>query len=217
MISIETIRIKLRSLYINMTSGLRGKVIKNKNITVISNNCWSGFIYQSYRLQYNSPTIGLFFMPYDYIEFLKNLRALVNEPIEFIKYKESKYYNYFSDWDTFGKYPIGKFKGSDIEIHFLHYNTNEEARESWERRCKRINWDKLIVKFNDQNGCTQDDIRKFDELNFKNKLCFVSSNNKQVKSNNAIRIKCKGDSIETSYEPFGNSKYININELINNI
>lgn len=34
--------------------------IKNKNVSIISNNCWGGFMYQEHRLRYNSPFIGLF-------------------------------------------------------------------------------------------------------------------------------------------------------------
>lgn len=33
-------------------------------------------------------------------------------------------------------YPIGKLE--DLEIHFLHYKTENEAREKWERRTLRM-------------------------------------------------------------------------------
>lgn len=217
MITIETIRIKLKSFYINKTSKFRAKKINDNSITIISNNCWAGFIYQSYNMEYNSPTIGLFFMPDDYVEFLQNIKKWVYEPIEFINYKESKYYNYYKTWNQFGSYPIGKFKNSDIEIHFLHYINENEAITTWKRRVERINWNKILYKFNDQNGCTQEAVNKFDKLDLKNKLCFISSSNKNVHSNNSIKIKCKNESIQTSYEPVGKSKYININDLINSI
>ena len=35
------------------------------------------------------------------------------------------------------------------------------------------NWDKLLVKFNDQNGCTEMEVNKFMKLPFKNKLFFT--------------------------------------------
>lgn len=55
---------------------------------------------------------------------------------------------------------------SDLEI------IEQEAREKWERRIKRINWDKLLVKFNDQNGCTETEVNRFMGLPYKNKLFF---------------------------------------------
>lgn len=216
MITIETIRIKVRSLYINITANLRGKKIKNKDITIISNNCWSGFIYQSYNLKYNSPTIGLFFMPDDYIKFLKDIKKWIYEPIEFIDSHNSKYYSYYKEWNKFGKYPIGKFKNSDIEIHFLHYVDKEDAVRCWDRRVKRINWNKILYKFNDQNLCTNNHIKEFCNLEYKNKICFTHKEYRDpcVKY---IKIPKKYSEIQTSYEPFGRSTIININEIINNL
>ena len=39
---------------------------------------------------------------------------------------------------------------------------------------KRVNFDKLIVKFNDQNLCNDMLIKEFCELPYKNKICFVA-------------------------------------------
>lgn len=34
--------------------------LKNKCFTIISNNCWGGFVYQKFNLQYRTPFVGLF-------------------------------------------------------------------------------------------------------------------------------------------------------------
>lgn len=57
----------------------------------------------------------------------------------------------------------------------LHYPTLEEAREKWERRCSRINWDNLFIKFSQMNGCTYEDLAAFDAIPFRNKICFTAS------------------------------------------
>src|SRR5690606_34022267 len=67
-------------------------------------------------------------------------------------------------------------------IVFLHYKSEKEAFEKWERRKKRINWNNLIVKFNDQNLCTDDLIEEFDKMDFQNKLCFTSKPYKKLNS-----------------------------------
>lgn len=57
-----------------------------------------------------------------------------------------------------------------IEIFFLHYHSEQEAKEKWERRMQRINWNKLLIKFNDQKWCTQTEVDEFMKLPYKNKL-----------------------------------------------
>lgn len=216
MISYETIRIKLRREYIKKTSIFRRKKINSTNFTIISNNCWGGFIYQSYRVKYNTPTIGLFFMADDYIEFISDIKRWIYQPIDFINFKESRYYEHFKDWNKFGDYPIGKFKNSNIEIHFLHYGSEKEVLDNWERRLKRINWNKVLYKFNDQNLCTIEHIKKFSELPYKNKICFTSRNY-NIKNTVYVKSTKNYSEIRTSYEPFGDSKYCNVNKLINEL
>ena len=69
------------------------------------------------------------------------------------------------------KYPIGLINNK-IEIHFLHYKTEKEAKSKWNRRVKRINWNNLYIKMDDRDGCTLDIIKRFDQLPFKNKIFF---------------------------------------------
>ena len=72
--NIEGIRLKINKFFRLTFAKKRNKKLKNKNFTIISNNCWGGMIYESYNLRKDSPTIGLFIMPKDYIKFIKNLK-----------------------------------------------------------------------------------------------------------------------------------------------
>lgn len=153
-------------------------ILKNKEFTIISNNCWAGRIYQRYGLQYTSPTIGLLLFADDYIKFLSNLKYYLSLDLKFISKKESRYYEHYTEKDKY--YPIGVL--DDIEVIFLHYKSEKEAEEKWNRRKQRINWNNLIVKFNDQNLATEKNIRDFDNLPYKNKLCFVSKKIEGTKS-----------------------------------
>lgn len=87
----------------------RKKELKYKDFTIISNNCWGGMIYESYNLPKCTPTVGLFFMAEDYIEFLSDLRGYVYGNLSFISPSETK-------WKTmppvredkrYGSYPVG--------------------------------------------------------------------------------------------------------------
>lgn len=69
--------------------------------------------------------------------------------------------------------PIGKL-GGEVEIVFLHNHSDEEAREKWSRRCKRINWDNIILKFSEQNYASLEQLRIVDSLPYEKKLIFTS-------------------------------------------
>lgn len=70
-------------------------------------------------------------------------------------------------------YPIGLLDGK-VEVHFLHYHSEEEAATKWYRRAKRVNFDKLLVVGMDQNLCKEEDMKNFENLPFQNKIFFSS-------------------------------------------
>ena len=173
----EGLRLKILKFRRLGLASYRKKQLKSTDFTIISNNCWGGMIYESYNLPKESPTVGMFFMAKDYIEFLSDLKGYINGKLTFINPEESQWKDapQVSGDKRFGTYPVGVLSNgkNTIEIFFLHYHSEQEARDKWERRIKRINWDKLLVKFNDQNGFTETDVENFMKLPFKNKLFFT--------------------------------------------
>lgn len=157
----------------------------DSDTTIISTNCFAGRIMQDLKMQYNSPTLGLYFMYPDYVLFLSNLRYYLTEAklvfVEKSKYKLGNERLQASDH----KYPVALLDGK-IEIHFLHYKTDEEAAQKWYRRARRINWSKILVIGMDQNGCNLSDINSFEKLPFNNK-CFFT-HRKLTKTNVVIPI-----------------------------
>ena len=75
----------------------------------------------------------------------------------------------------------------------------------------------MIIKFNDQNRCNYKNVRDFYDLDYKNKLFFTAKDwnieEKYIKVNQPF----EKEFIKASYEPFGASKYIDINKYINDI
>lgn len=215
--SYEGLRLRVNKLYRLKFAKKRSKKIKNKNFTIISNNCWGGMIYESYNMRKLSPTVGLFFMASDYIKFVSDLRNYLDKELHFINPFESKYYAELQHDSRFGNYPIAIL--GDIEIMFLHARSEEEAKSKWKNRCERIQWDKLIIKFNDQNGCTLDDVIAFSKLPYKNKLFFTIKDWPVGKWDGYIKIKqhTRDNFITASHEPYGLNKYINLEDYINNL
>ena len=89
--------------------------------------------------------------------------------------KESKY---IKDFDN--AYPLALL--DDIELHFLHYADEEEATQKWNRRLERIHWDNLYFKFNDNDACTYELMKEFEELPYKSKVIFSSKNYSELPS-----------------------------------
>lgn len=213
----EGLRLKVNKYLRKIPANTRKKKLKYDDFTIISNNCWGGMIYESYNLPKESPTVGLFFMASDYIKFLSDIHGYLEQNLSFIDPNESKYKDFLETDPRFGSYPIGKLK--DIEIMFLHYHSEEEAKEKWERRCKRVNWNRLLVKFNDQNGCTERDVKDFLKLPYKNKLFFTCHEWPEIQRGGytLIRQPKPHDCIRASYEPFGKNRYFDLTEIINNL
>lgn len=189
---------------------LRRKLFLN-NITfsIISNNCWGGRVYQRYNLPYLSPTIGLMFFADEYIKFVSNLEYYLSLELKFINKCDSKYYNVYKEKNKY--YPIGLL--GDIEIVFLHYKSEGEAYDKWNRRKERINWNNLVIKFNDQNLATEEHIEKFDKLPFKNKICFVAKPMPNIKS--AIFMKKYYGEKYVLSDVSGYEKYLDITKYLN--
>ena len=188
----------LLKIYKRTIGIINNKRIKNKNVTIISNNCWAGIFYRNNNLKYLSPTLGLFFMADEYIKFIYNIKYYINTELNFINIQNSKYKDYLKKLNY--NAPIGKI--DDLEIMFLHYKTEAEALDKWNRRKQRINWDNIIYKFSDQNMCTYKNLEDFEKFNAKNKICFTTRKYDEL---NTIQIKKYEKRQEKAIRPVSSS------------
>lgn len=131
--------------------------------SIIANNCWGAEVYKHFNLPFNTPVIGLFFYPECYLKFVSNIDKNLSTELSFTE--KSKYL------DKKVLYPIGIVNG--IEIHFLHYENEEDAFDKWTRRCKRVSDGKQFFKFDDRDGATTEHINQFLNMNLPNSVCFT--------------------------------------------
>lgn len=171
--TLKVIYRKVKKLVLNCRAWILRKFLVEKDFSIVSDNCWGGFVYQYFNIQYNSPFIGLYIFSADYIKLLKSLDDYLAKEIIFIEPSQSRFKEKLIEDGTYGTYPIGVL-GGDIEIHFLHYSNAEEALDKWTRRLSRINKDKLLIKFCDRDYCTSKHIAEFHLLGFKRKV-FLSA------------------------------------------
>ena len=213
--TIQGMLLRIRNFYLRKSAKKRRKKLVSDDFTIISNNCWSGLICESYNVPKTSPTTGLYFMAEEYVKFLSNLKYYTQEcEIEFISPEKSKHRSFYELDKRFGTYPIAKI--GDVEIAMLHYKSEQEAREKWNRRCARINWDKLLVKMNDQNECSEEHMQAFCEMDFEHKLFFTV--HKSWKIAECVKVFKGKNCINGLKEPFGKGyNGVNITDTINRL
>lgn len=199
--------------------------LKEKNFSIISNNCWGGMVYDNFALPYLSPTIGLFFMSNDYIKFLKNIKYYLSGELKQISWKDTPFKEFLYSNKEQYKRSLDKNLDDliicqlyDIYIVFLHYDSFDEASHKWYRRSKRINFDNMIVKFNDQNEYSKDDFVAFEKLPYKNKIFYTADDSIPFSTNKNILImylsqyKNAGyvlDDMKLSEQDFNLTKFLN--------
>lgn len=150
---------------------IRRKQLASTDFSIISNNCWGGVAYEYYGLQKQSPTVGTYFYAEEYIKFLENFKECVESEIVMISASASRY---AEDLKLKGEdVPVGRLING-AEVVFLHYKNPELAKEKWNRRTKRLNWENLVFKFSYMNDCTEEIIERFDSLDLPGKkIAFV--------------------------------------------
>ena len=189
----------------------RKKRIHNHDFTIICNNCWGGYVYRRYGIPYLTPTVGLYFYADDFVKLCRDLRSYMETPLEFISYTESKYRE---DLERKGQQNVPIARLDDIEVIFLHYKSQKEAKDKWDRRVKRINYDNLIFKFSKMNRCTEEALMAFDALAYDKKICFVPPED-AASINCAIPFQSSAGKTEVVNDTLEYARYIDLNRLIN--
>lgn len=134
--------------------------LRSRDFVIISNNCWGFECYKTLNREYNTPFVGLFVYPADYLKLVTKIELVSTVPLHFLS--SSKHNKNKLD------YPVGVIF-EDIEIHFLHFNDEDEARKKWTRRLDRMEESlargaELIFKFCDRDGCTEGDLYSFHSI-----------------------------------------------------
>ena len=206
---IDIYRVKFRDkIYNPIWGGQNLKRINYKKFTIISNNCWGGHVYRYFSSSYDSPTVGLYFFAEDYMRFLGDLRSYISKDLNFIRRDESKYREELERRNV--TCPIGIL--GDVEVVFLHYKTEAEALNKWNRRCQRIHWDSLYIKFSEMNLCNLRLLEEFDRLDYQHKIVFTT---KDYGLKSQVIFKDYEGSNEINNDTLHFRKFINLIKWIN--
>lgn len=143
--------------------------IMNKNISIVSNNCWGGFLYHSLGLKFNTPFINLEIAE-GHIKLLNNLDYYLHLPLRVEDKNNSQ--------DV-----IKGYLGEDVVLKFLHDSSVDEIKQKWNIRIKRFNFNNYIAEMAIDND---DDAINFDKLNIITKVGFYY---KQLNLDSVIYLK----------------------------
>ena len=203
----------------NIEKYIKGKInhffIKEDDFTIISNNCWGTFIYKKFYLPYKSPFINIVIFAPDYIKLLENFSADILNKISFIKHENSQHKDEMKKLNIYDiDYPIG-ILDNKYELHFLHYQKEEDAKDKWLRRVKKMNFNKLIFKFSDGDLFEDSMAKRFDDLKFKNKVLFTAKEYKDLKSVVSLEKFNGGDRVHDEWK--NSKKEFDVIKFINNL
>ena len=138
------------------------KELINTDFTLLCNNCTGGLICHDLGLQFRSPTINLFFYSDHFIRFCENLDYYLHQ--ELIPCKSPLHSPEI-------EYPVWSL--GDLELHFLHYNSFDEAKSAWDRRVARINKNNLFIMWTFFDKTDESLLQRFEKLPYPNKVAFT--------------------------------------------
>lgn len=196
---IKKLKKRITECFYNIRRKLVKRLVKRRDFSIISNNCWAGRVYQYLDMPYLSPTAGLYFFAPEYLRFVSDLRYYLGCRLEFIKPEQSRYYELLKERNQLAV-PVALL--DDVEIVFLHYKTPEEAAEKWYRRAARVNYDNLILKLSRMNLCTEKEMAEFDALPYEHKILINNRRKKKYKSEYYYKKEDSDGDLNSDTDPF---------------
>lgn len=121
----------------------RNRHLKNRDVTIISNNCIAGVIYHDCGMRFLSPTINLWLSAEDFFTYAAHIRHYCPQyGANLTEIKEGGV-----------AYPVGRLTPLPttnlpaLTIYFQHYSSFSSAKEKWEERSRRINLENICMIF----------------------------------------------------------------------
>lgn len=162
------IRDKIISHLRKMRYAIKRKQLKNKDFSLLSNNCLGAIYMHAVHQPFLTPMVNAGMVPSTYIKFLNNLDYYLSLEIELDSAECEPGFRYGN---------LG-----DIRVLFGHYKYAEEPRDKWSIRRKRVNKDNMFIIMTEKDDCTYEDLVAFDKLPYKNKVVFTVREYPEIKS-----------------------------------
>lgn len=104
-------------------------------ISIMSNRCFGGLLYNHLGMEFCSPFINLCVEPPDFLHIMSDLESYMREDLVYV----------YNEWEMNLKreYPAVRIK--DVMLWCNHYTSMQEVESYWYRRRERINYQNIFV------------------------------------------------------------------------
>lgn len=138
-------------------------LIKKSNVSIVSNNCWGGVLYNTLGMECISPFKNVSFSSDDYIKVLSDLKHYLNiDPVWTGKKEMDKNKNK----------EVPMLELDDVFIKCNHDPDAETAIQNWKRRRKKFNWNNILVEMYAEDINVEREFYRVSNL-YEKKICFV--------------------------------------------
>ena len=145
--------------------------LKERKISVISNDCWGGFLSESLLMEHRSPFKNLFLKDWDYLKCLNSLKYYCSEAVPvFERWQKG------GERDEYAEYPVLRL--DDIELYCNHDQDPDEAIARWMRRRIKVNYEDLFVEMRTELRESEEQFCALEQ--YPHKICFVPYESKQA-------------------------------------
>lgn len=146
--------------YFQLESYIR---LKKDKITILSNTCLGGYIYNELGLEYSSPTIWLGCWGENFLKFVENYEYYIDKKMEILK-KENKYKGnpYSMDHDI-----TKGILDNEIIWDFIHSTDIQNTIDDWNRRKERCNFNNIAIVMIIH---TDEDAKRFENIPYEKKI-----------------------------------------------
>lgn len=108
-------------------------------ITILSDDCWGGYVYNCLKLPFTSPLINIYWPKDEFAKFILEPAFYLQSELKMVSEGDLRK----------GLTPVASlgYGQKSVTLRMIHNATFEDAKIQWERRCKRINYSNFFVKF----------------------------------------------------------------------
>lgn len=142
--------------------------LKDTEFCIVSSTCVGSRIYQILGRQYNTPFVGLRIQPPCFAKLVADFETYMAKELTFAP--NSKYPDHPKARRRDTPCPIGLL--GDVELQFIHYASEDDAAEKWNKRKARMDHTKLYYILVVPKTCDQEIISQFTESAPQRKVCF---------------------------------------------
>ena len=113
------------------------KIIENP-VTILSDDCWGGYVYHNLGLPFSTPLINILFKREEYAKFILDPIFYLNTELTMVREGNIRE----------GIYPVGQLgdKNRNIKLELVHNSDFNNAKIQWDRRKKRIDPENMFLK-----------------------------------------------------------------------